>query len=132
MAYDEGLAERIRDVLHERRDLAERRMFGGIAFLVAGHLTAGIIGNDLMVRVGPEQHAKLLKQPHTRPMDFSGRPMRGYLFVAAAGIEADRDLDRWIGLGLEYVLGLPAKTPPPPRAVGKKQAAKGTAAPRKR
>ncbi len=78
-AYDEGLAERIRGVLDERKDVSERRMFGGLAFLVRGHMSVGIVKDRVMVRVGPEVYDRLLEEPHARKMDFTGRPMKGFL-----------------------------------------------------
>jgi hypothetical protein len=109
MAYDEGLAERIRGVLGERTDVSEKRMFGGLAFLLRGRMCVGIVKEDLMVRVGAEAHDELSRRPHARPMDFTGRPMKGFLFVSPEGFEADADLERWVGHGLAHSLSLPAK-----------------------
>ena len=116
MAYDEGLAERIRDILGDRAGVAEKRMFGGIAFLVAGRMSVGVVQEKLMVRVGPEAYERVLREPHVRAMDFTGRPMTGFVYVDPAGYEADADLDRWVGLGVRYATALAAK-PPRPRAV---------------
>jgi len=110
MAYDEGLAERIRGILRDRRDVSEKKMFGGIAFIVRGHMSVGIVKDDLMVRVGPETYEDLVRQPHARPMDFTGRPMKGFVYVASAGFEEDEDLERWVGHGLKYAMSLPPKT----------------------
>jgi TfoX/Sxy family transcriptional regulator of competence genes len=122
MAYDEGLAERIRGVLDERTDVSERLMFGGIAFLVRGHMSVGIVKDKLMVRVGPETYQRLLRQPHARKMDFTGRPMKGFLYVTPEGVEEDEDLRRWVGEGVAYVTSLPPKpTPPKPSSPGKKR-----------
>ncbi len=115
MAYDEGLAERIRGVLDERAGVAEKRMFGGVAFLVRGHMCVGIAKDELMVRVGPEAYDDLVRQPHARAMDFTGRPMKGFLFVAADGLERDADLERWVEHGLRYAALLPAKAAPATR-----------------
>ena len=115
MAYDEGLAERIRGVLAERRDVIEKRMFGGLAFLVRGRMSVGIVKQDLMVRVGPEAHAELVGQPHARPMDFTGRPMKGFVYVDPAGVEADADLERWVEHGLRYALSQLPKAAPEER-----------------
>ena len=109
MAYDEGLAQRIREMLAERTDTFEMRMFGGIAFLVRGNMAVGVVKDDLMVRVGPEAHAGLVALPHARPMDFTHRPMKGFLYVAPEGVESDADLRRWIEHGLAYASSLPAK-----------------------
>ena len=105
MAYDEGLAERIRGILDERLDVAEKRIFGGLAFMVRGHMCVGIVKDDLMVRVGPE----LVRRPHARSMDFTGRPMKGFVFVAATGLERDAELERWVAHGLRFATSLPAK-----------------------
>jgi TfoX/Sxy family transcriptional regulator of competence genes len=110
MAYDEGLAERIRGILADRQGVSERRMFGGIAFMIRGRMSVGIVKDDLMVRVGAEAHASLVRKPHVRPMDFTGRPMKGFLFVASAGLEVDEDLERWVGHGVSYAASLPART----------------------
>jgi TfoX/Sxy family transcriptional regulator of competence genes len=112
VAYDEGLAERIRGVLDERSDVTERTMFGGLAFMVRGHMCVGIVKGELMVRVGPETYDELVERPHARRMDFTGRPMTGFLFVAPPGFERDADLERWVAHGLRYAASLPAKDAP--------------------
>jgi TfoX/Sxy family transcriptional regulator of competence genes len=109
MAYDEGLAERIREMLAARTDVREKLMFGGIAFLINGNMAVGVAKEDLMIRVPPEAHEALLVQPHARPMDFTGRPMKGWLFVDPQGVESDADLRRWIERGAAYASSLPAK-----------------------
>lgn len=121
MAYDEGLAERIREVLSERSDVTEKQMFGGIAFMVRGHMCVGIVKDDLMVRVGPDAHAKLVRRPHARAMDFTGRPMKGFLFVSAEGLESDAALSEWVGHGVAHATSLPAKTPRPAMARPRKR-----------
>lgn len=112
MAYDEGLAERIRLVLDGRPKITEKKMFGGVAFLLEGKMFVGIVKDDLMVRVGPERHGEALEDPHARPMDFTGRPMAGYVFVAPAGVDDDDALARWVELGAGFVATLPAKKAP--------------------
>lgn len=109
MAYDEGLAQRIREALDERSDVAEKKMFGGLAFLVAGNMCVGVVGEDLMVRVGPDVYSDALREPHARKMDFTGRPMKGFLYVAAEGIESDAALGRWVDRGLRFASSLPPK-----------------------
>jgi TfoX/Sxy family transcriptional regulator of competence genes len=111
MAYDEGLAERIRGLLEDRGKVTERRMFGGLAFLMRGHMTVGIVKDELMVRVGPQSYAHALSEPHARAMDFTGRPMKGLVFVSPEGIESDADLERWVERGFGYAASLPAKEP---------------------
>jgi TfoX/Sxy family transcriptional regulator of competence genes len=112
MAYDEGLAERIRLVLDEDRRISEKEMFGGVAFLLAGKMFVGIVKDDLMVRVGPDHYDDSLKRAHVRPMDFTGKPMVGYVFVAPDGVEEDAELERWIRLAASFVATLPKKTKP--------------------
>src|SRR5260221_17719 len=109
MAYDEGLAERIRCVLDEQPGVSEKRMFGGVAFLVKGHMGVGIVQDKLMVRVGPESYDRVLRERHARRMDFTGRPMKGFVYVLPEGYETDADLQRWVNLGVSYVTSLPAK-----------------------
>jgi TfoX/Sxy family transcriptional regulator of competence genes len=111
MAYDEGLAERIRGVLDEQPDVSEKRMFGGVAFMVKGHMGVGIVQDKLMVRVGPESYDRVLRERHARKMDFTGRPMKGFVYVVPSGYETDADLQRWVNLGVSYVASLPAKPP---------------------
>jgi TfoX/Sxy family transcriptional regulator of competence genes len=111
MAYDEGLAERIRGVLDEVAGVSEKRMFGGIAFLVRGHMSVGIVQDKLMVRVGKDSYDRVLRERHARRMDFTGRPMKGFIYVVPAGYESDADLERWVHLGVSHVTSLPAKAP---------------------
>jgi hypothetical protein len=79
--------------------------------MVNGHMSVGIVGETLMVRTGPEAYSALLDEPHARPMDFTGRPMRGFLFVDAPGIAGAKDLRRWIAVGVSVALALPEKAP---------------------
>ena len=108
MAIDEGLAQRIRDVLGSAR-VTERKMFGGIAFMFHGHMFVGIAKRRLMVRIGPDAYPEALKRAHVSEMDFTGRPMRGYVYVESPGIERDEDLAFWVQSGLAFVRTLPAK-----------------------
>jgi TfoX/Sxy family transcriptional regulator of competence genes len=109
MAYDEGLAERIRWVLEDQSSITEKKMFGGIAFLLDGKMFVGIVKDDLMVRVGPERHQESLKKRHVRPMDFTGKSMVGYVFVAPDGVVEDAELERWVRMGKEFAATLPEK-----------------------
>lgn len=109
MAYDEGLAQRIRETLGGRSDLVEKRMFGGLAFTVSGHMCCGVLGETLMARVGPDQHATALKEPHAREMDFTGRAMKGFVYVDPEGIESDCDLRVWLERCAGFVASLPPK-----------------------
>lgn len=109
MAFDEGLAERIRDILRDRQDVEEKRMVGGLAFMVRGHMTVGINGDELMVRVGKDGHADALAQPHAREMDFTGRALKGFVYVGTEGIESDEALTAWVDRALDFVGTLPPK-----------------------
>jgi TfoX/Sxy family transcriptional regulator of competence genes len=109
MAYDEGLAERIRGVLDARSDVDERKMFGGIAFLVAGNMACGVMRDDLMVRMEPDAAAALESEPGVRRFDMGGRPMKGWLLVAPEATADDGDLERWVRRGEEFAASLPPK-----------------------
>ncbi len=109
MAYDEGLAQRLRELLEDRTDVSEKKMFGGLAFLLGGHMCVGVIGDELMVRVGPDAHERELREPHARPMDFTGRPLKGFVYVAVEGFESDTDLGRWVERGVAFAGSLPPK-----------------------
>lgn len=109
MPFDEGLAQRVRRAMSSQQALEEKRMFGGLAFLVNGHMCCGVAGQDLMVRVGPDLYERALKRPHARPMDFTGRPLRGFVFVGQEGCHTAAQLKGWVRLGLRFVLSLPPK-----------------------
>ena len=106
MAYDEALAQRIRHILGGRNGITEKKMFGGLTFLLDGRMFCGIVKNDLMVRVGPEKYEKALGMPHARPMNFTGRPMTGYVFVGPAGYPTEKTLARWVESGARFVATL--------------------------
>ena len=109
MAYDRGLAQRVREVLLDRPGISERAMFGGLAFLVYGKMFVGIRNSSLMARVGPERHQDALAMPSVRVMDFTGRPMKGYVYIDPPAISADRDLQAWVLWCVEFVAKLPQK-----------------------
>ena len=109
MAYDEKLADRIRAVLVAHNGLTEMRMFGGIAFMLRGNMCCGLVKDDLMIRVGREQYEKLLAEPHGRPMEFTGRPMRGFVYVGPDGYRSDRALAKWVERGVDFAASLPPK-----------------------
>lgn len=111
MSYDEETALRIRGILCKEPTVAERKMFGGLCFLVNGHMCCGLTSTAFMVRVGPEQYQDALAQPHARPMDFTGRPLAGMVYVDPPGYRTDAALARWVRRGLAFVGGLPAKAP---------------------
>ena len=109
MAYDEGLAQRIREVMVDVPNLVEKKMFGGLAFMVQGNLACGVQDDEMIVRVGPDNYEDALAQAHTRPFDFTGRPMKGWVMVSADGCEADVDLENWVQRGVDFARSLPAK-----------------------
>ena len=109
MAYDEGLAQRIRETLASRSDIAEKKMFGGLAFMLSGNMCCGVIGSTLMLRVGPDQYGAALAHPHAREMDFTGKPMKGMVYIGDDGIADDRDLADWVQWGVRFATSLPPK-----------------------
>ncbi|MEH6625400.1 MAG: TfoX/Sxy family protein [Motiliproteus sp.] len=109
MAYDQGLAERIHGHLNHRGDVIEKKMFGGLCFMVSGHMCCGIVGERLMARVGPEAYEELLNAPHIKEMDFTGKPMKGMLYVNPEGISEESDLAAWINICVDFVNSLPPK-----------------------
>jgi TfoX/Sxy family transcriptional regulator of competence genes len=108
MAYNLKLAERIRTQL-EGIPFTEKKMFGGTGFLLHGNMACGVLNDDLIVRVKPEEHAALLEKAHTRPFDMSGRPMKGWLVVAPDGSKTNAQLGKWVKKGVEFALTLPPK-----------------------
>ena len=108
MAYNLKLAERIRSELGGIH-FVEKKMFGGVGFLLGGNMACGVNKNDLIVRVDPEKHSALLKKPHVKPFDMTGRPMKGWLVVEADGCKTDKQLSTWVKEGVEFALTLPAK-----------------------
>lgn len=115
MAYDERLVERLRKVLATRDRISEKKMFGGVAFLLDGKMFVGVNDADLMVRVGPDGYARALARPHARPMDFTGRPLTGFVYVAEPGYRGAA-LGRWAAEAAEFVATVPpSKKPRKPR-----------------
>ncbi|NUS07520.1 MAG: TfoX/Sxy family protein [Nonomuraea sp.] len=109
MAYDEGLAERVRERVRADPGISEKRMFGGIAFLYRGNMAVGVTGDDLMVRVGPDATDAALARPGARLFDMTGRPMRGWVVVAGSAVAEDEALGEWIDEGHAFAAGLPPK-----------------------
>ena len=109
MAYDEGVAERIRDYFGDRPDMVEKKMFGGIAFMHAGNMCCGVVEDILMARVGPDAYAQALERPHAREMDFTGKPLAGFIYVDPAGFSEDNELAAWIQLCESFTGSLPTK-----------------------
>jgi TfoX/Sxy family transcriptional regulator of competence genes len=125
MAYDEQLASRVRRVLAREGAFAEKAMFGGLAFLLGGRMCCGILGDRLMVRVDPDTYDALLRDPHASPMDFSGRAMRGFIFLDRDGVATAAALRKWVARAVTYVAAQPPKvvrrrpTPRTPAAISK-------------
>lgn len=109
MAYDEGLAERVREIVALHGDVTERKMFGGIAWMVAGNMACGVLGEELIVRLGPEDGERALGEPHTRPFDYTGRPMKGFVCILPDGTHGGPDLAGWVEAGVGFASSLPPK-----------------------
>ena len=103
MSYDQRLADRVRSVLSKHRGVTERKMFGGLAFMVNDRMCCGVLNRSLVVRVGKDRYQEALARPHVRPMDFTGRPMRGLVYVGPGGSRSTRTLKAWIQQGLYFV-----------------------------
>ena len=109
MAYDEALAERIRTIITPRSDITERKMFGGIAWMLGGNMACGVLGDDVLVRLDHGDADRALAEPNTRVFDMTGRPARGMVVVGGESVTADADLARWIDAGADHAASLPPK-----------------------
>jgi hypothetical protein len=109
MAYDETVAQRVRKALQNRSNVSEKKMFGGVAFILSGNMCCGVLGDSLMARVGPDQYEHALRQSHAKEMDFTGRSMKGFVYVSPEGFQSDADLKRWLNLCIDFAASLPAK-----------------------
>jgi TfoX/Sxy family transcriptional regulator of competence genes len=109
MAFDEQLADRIRKQLDNQSGLMEKKMFGGLAFLINGNMSVGVHGAELIVRIAPESTDHALKEPGTQQFDITGRPMKGWLLVGETGIKDAASLKKWVRRGVEYASALPKK-----------------------
>jgi len=109
MGYDNGLAERVRILLKDKPGFSQKKMFGGVGFLLRGNMACGILNDDLIVRVGPEKYKEALALNHARQFDITGRPMKGWVMVSSEGTETIQDLSAWVGRGIAFALTLPAK-----------------------
>lgn len=109
MAYSETVAARVREVLAPRQDIEEKKMFGGMAFMLGGHMCCGVSGEDLMLRVGPERAETALQSPHARIFDAIGRPMKGMVVVSRKGYDTDEELRGWIEMAIAFASSLPPK-----------------------
>jgi len=109
MAFSESLAARIHDVLSRRSAITEKKMFGGVGFLLNGNMLVGVWKNSLIVRLGPNEGETALLEPHVKVFDITGRPMKGWLLVEPEGIDEDGQLKDWIERAMKFVETLPAK-----------------------
>lgn len=109
MAYNEQMAERVRESLGAKAPFSEKKMFGGLALMVRGNMCLGVLGDSVMARVGRERHREMLEREHVREMDFTGKPMAGYVYVDPDGIDDDADLEFVVDCCLEFNASLPAK-----------------------
>jgi TfoX/Sxy family transcriptional regulator of competence genes len=109
MAYDEALAERVRTIIGARSAVTERKMFGGIAWMLQGNMACGVLGDDICVRLTPEDADRALAEPDTRRFEMGGRSSRGFVIVAGEALAADDALARWVKAGADYALSLPPK-----------------------
>jgi TfoX/Sxy family transcriptional regulator of competence genes len=109
MAYDETLASRVREILSSVAGFSEKKMFGGLCFLIHGNMCCGVLKNELVLRLDPELARETLSGPHTRPMDFTGRPMKGFVFIEGAGLRTDRQLRELASMALAFAQSLPRK-----------------------
>ena len=110
MAYDESVAQRVRNAIANRDGLSERKMFGGLCLMLNGNMFAGVINDELMLRVGADNSDTLLAKPGARAMDFTGKPMKGYIYVASSAFATPDTLDEWLGHALGFVETLPPKS----------------------
>ena len=122
MAYNEELAQRIRQTFSADDGFEEKKMFGGLAFMLGGNMVCGITKDDLMARIGPDAHEAALERPGARPMDFTGRPMKGIVFVGPEGYASDDDLRSWLEATLAFATTLPPKESKPKSGVTRKRA----------
>lgn len=109
MAYDVKLAERVRRAVVEQAGLTERKMFGGLCFMLGGNMCCGVVGEKLVIRVGAEAYETALEDEHARPMDFTGKPLKGFVYVDPEGVASEKALGRWVARGVQTARSLPAK-----------------------
>jgi hypothetical protein len=109
MVYDKGLAQRVREILEDEPGFAEKNMFGGICFLLFGNMVCGIIKDDMIVRVGTDRYAEMLKMPHTSKFDLTGKAMKGWVVVLSAALDSDEELGNWVERAMSFVRTLPPK-----------------------
>jgi TfoX/Sxy family transcriptional regulator of competence genes len=109
MAFNEQLADRVRRLLKGKRGVSERRMFGGLAFMLRDKMCCGVLNDDLVARIGVENYEKALEEAHVRPMDFTGRPLKGYVYIGKDATKTDRGLQKWVQRSVAFTASLKAK-----------------------
>jgi TfoX/Sxy family transcriptional regulator of competence genes len=109
LVYNEQLASKIRTIVARRKGWTEKKMFGGIAFMLNGKMCCGVIKDDLLVRVGAERNDEALALANSRPMDFTGKPMKGFIYVDSKGWSKEASLKKWVDMGIDYVSSLENK-----------------------
>ena len=109
MPFDESTAGRVRTALGRSKKITEKKMFGGLAFMYRGNMLCGVLNNQLVLRLGDTAAQQALAEPHVRPMDFTGKPMKSMVYVTPAGFGDDRSLKRWLDLARAFVTTLPPK-----------------------
>lgn len=109
MPHDESLVRRVRRLLADQSGVVEKKMFGGLTFMLQGNMCCGVTGDKLVVRVGPDQYEEALAQPGVRPMDFTGRPLKGFVYASAEACASDDALQDWVTRAVEFALSLPPK-----------------------
>ena len=109
MPYNEGLAERIHEQFQDRHDVEAKKMFGGLCFMVSNHMCCGIVKETLMLRVGPDNYEQCLAKKYASEMDFTGKVLKGMVYVSPKGVESDSDLSDWLDIAIGFVESLPPK-----------------------
>lgn len=109
MAYDEILADRVGALLKGKRSIIRKKMFGGLCFIVNGNMACGVEKNKLVVRIGPDSYEKFLKQKYVRKMDFTGKPLKGFIYVMPEGLRRSDSLAKWVDRGIQFAQSLPKK-----------------------
>jgi TfoX/Sxy family transcriptional regulator of competence genes len=109
MVYDETLATRIRTALVDTTGLEEKKMFGGVGFMLHGNMACEVLDDSLEVRVGIENYEEALMEPHVKVFDFTGKPMKGWVIVRPKGLRTEEELREWLHKGIDFTLNLPAK-----------------------
>ena len=127
MAYDVHLADRIRSILQSAGEFSERKMFGGLAFMINGHMCCGVLKTDLVLRLTPEEADAALREPHNRPLDFTGKPMKSMIYVSAIGTDSDQALATWVRSAVKLARSAPRQPARARRTISSGLGARGSA-----